>query len=85
MSNASTVILVPFILAFLVFILRFYGREHAASMRNPSFMLAVITVGTAGAYLLLRIADSLPHYGTIGFGLVGVALLVAAIARMFMI
>jgi hypothetical protein len=60
MSNASTVILVPFILAFLIFILRFYGREHAASMRNLSFVLAVLTVGTAGAYLALRITDSLP-------------------------
>ena len=37
MTNASTILLIPFILAFLVFVLRFYSRERAASVTNPSF------------------------------------------------
>ncbi len=85
MSNFSTIILVPFILAFLIFVLRFYGRESASSMRNPSFMLAFLTVLTAGLYLYLRVMNDLPEYGTVGFGVIGLGLLGTAIARMFMI
>jgi hypothetical protein len=85
MSSFSTIVLMPFILAFLVFVLRFYGRESAASMRNPSFVLAFVTTLSAGAYLLLRITDTLPPFGTIGFGILGLGLFAAAVARMFMI
>jgi hypothetical protein len=85
MSEFSNIILVPFIFAFLIYVLRFYGRESASSMRNPSFMLAFLTMVTAGVYLYLRITNALPFYGTAGFGLAGLALLGTAIARMFMI
>jgi hypothetical protein len=85
MSNFSTIILVPFILAFLTFVLRFYGRESASSMRNPSFLLALLTVVSAGAYLYLRVTGLLPPYGTAGFGLAGLVLLGTAVMRMFMI
>lgn len=85
MSNASTILLVPFILAFLVFVLRFYSRERAASVTNPSFLLAMLTVLVAGAYLILGVINSLPPYSTIGFAAVGLILLVTAILRMFMI
>jgi hypothetical protein len=85
MSNTSTLILIPFILAFLVFVFRFYSRERASSMANPSFLLAVGTVVVAGLYLGLGVIDALPPYGTIGFGVVGLILLAIAVLRMFMI
>jgi hypothetical protein len=85
MSSFSTIVLVPFIVAFLVFVVRFYGREGASSMRNASFVLAVGTMLIAGSYLLLRITETLPPHGTIGFGVAGLALLATAIGRMFMI
>jgi uncharacterized membrane protein len=85
MSESSTIILLPFIFAFLIFMLRFYSRESASSMRNPSFMLGVLTVATAGGYLMLRITDNVPAYGTLAFGVIGLALLGTAIARMFVI
>lgn len=85
MSSFSTIILVPFVVAFLVFVVRFYGREGASSMSNASFVLAVGTVLVAGSYLMLRITDALPPHGTIGFGVAGLALLATAIGRMFMI
>ena len=84
MSSFSTIILLPYLLAFLIFVVRFYGRESAGSMRNPSFMLAVGTMAGAGVYLLLRITETLPPYGTIGFGIAGLLLLAIAIARIFM-
>ncbi len=85
MTNTSTILLVPFILAFLVFVLRFYNREGASSMTRPSFLLAILTVLIAGAYLLLGVTDSLPPYSTIAFAAVGLILLGTAIARMFLI
>jgi hypothetical protein len=85
MPDFSTIILVPFILAFLIFVLRFYARESASSMRNPSFIMAFLTMASAGGYLYLRVIGALPPYSTAGFGLLGLALLGTAIVRMFMI
>jgi hypothetical protein len=82
---SHTFILVPFIVAFLGFILRFYGRENAASMSNPSFLLAAATVIIAVAFLGLGVVNLLPAYSSIAFGVVGLALTALAVARMFMI
>ncbi len=85
MTSASSFLLVPFILAFLVFVLRFYNREGASSMTRPSFLLALLTVFIAGSYLVLGVMDELPPYSTIAFAVVGLILLATAILRMFMI
>jgi hypothetical protein len=85
MTSTSTLILIPFIAAFLVFVFRFYSRERASSMANPSFLLAVGSVILAGLYLSLGVLDLLPAYGTLGFGVLGLILLAIAILRMFMI
>lgn len=85
MSELSTIVLLPFIVAFLIFVLRFYSREGASSMLNFSFLMGVVTVAIAGTYLFLRISDMVPAYGTLGFGVVGCALLGTAITRMFML
>jgi hypothetical protein len=85
MSEMPTLVLVPLIFAFLIFALRFYARESASSMTNPSFLLAAGTMLTAGTFLLLRVTDLLPQYGWVGFGLLGVGLLATAITRMFML
>jgi hypothetical protein len=85
MTNKSTFLLIPFVLAFLVFVFRFYSRESASSIKNPSFMLAILTVLIAGSYLVLGVVQLLPPFSTIGFGVVGIILLVTAVSRMFMI
>lgn len=85
MTNTSTILLVPFLLAFLAFVARFYNREGASSMTRPSFLLAILTVFIAGTYLILGITNALPPYSTIGFALIGLILLGTAILRMFMI
>ncbi len=85
MTDTSTILLIPFILAFLVFVLRFYSREGASSITNASFLLAILTVLIAFAYLILGVTSMLPHYSTIGFAAVGLILLGTAIARMFRI
>ena len=85
MTNTSTMLLIPFIAAFLVFVFRFYSREHASSVFNPSFLLAILTVLIAGTYLILGVTGMLPAYSTIGFACVGLILLTTAIVRIFMI
>ena len=85
MTNTSTFLLVPFILAFFIFVVRFYNREGASSMARPSFLLAIFTVLTAFSYLILGISGMLPPYSTIGFTAIGLTLLGIAILRMFMI
>jgi hypothetical protein len=85
MTNTSTFILVPFIFAFLVFVFRFYNRESASSIKNPSFVLAILTVLIAGSYLILGVTGHLPSYSAIGYLLIGLILLAIAITRMFMI
>ena len=85
MSNTTTILLAPFVLAFLVFVLRFYNREGASSVTRPSFLLALLTVLIAGAYLVLGVIGVLPPYSTIGFAAIGLILLGTAIMRMFMI
>jgi len=83
MSNS--IILLPFIVAFLGFAFRFYVRESAASMVNPSFLMAVGTVLAVVLYLVLGVLEILPAYSTLGFGLLGLILLGVSILRMFMI
>jgi len=83
MSNS--ILLLPFIFAFLAFVLRFYFRERASSLANLSFLLALGTVLIAVLYLILGVLSSLPPYSTLGFGLVGLILLGVSILRMFMI
>jgi hypothetical protein len=85
MTNTSTVILAPFIMAFLVFIYRFYNRERASSVFNLSFMLAILTMVLAGTYLALGVTGHLPSYGTIGFACIGLIMFATAIVRIFMI
>jgi quinol-cytochrome oxidoreductase complex cytochrome b subunit len=85
MTNTTTILLAPFVLAFLVFVLRFYNRENASSVTRPSFLLAMLTMLIAGTYLVLGIIGALPPYSTIGFAAFGLILLGTAILRMFMI
>ena len=85
MTNTSTMLLIPFIMAFLVFIFRFYSRERAASVANLSFLLAILTMLIASSYLILGVIGLLPAYGTIGFACVGLILLATAVLRIFII
>lgn len=85
MTNATTFLLSPFILAFLVFVFRFYTREGANLASGASFLLAMLTVAIAFAYLILGVAGTLPPYSTIGIAAIGLILLATAILRIFMI
>jgi quinol-cytochrome oxidoreductase complex cytochrome b subunit len=85
MTHTTSLLLIPFILAFLCFVLRFYSREGASSIANLSFVLAILTVVIAFSYLILGVTAMLPPYSTIGFLAVGLVLLGTAVLRMFRI
>ena len=85
MSSTDTLILAPFVAAFLVFVFRFYGREGAPSVASPTFLCAVGTVALAGAYLVLGVFGYLPDNGTLIFGVVGLVLLALSIVRLFVL
>jgi hypothetical protein len=85
MSNTTTLIIAPFMVAFLMFVARFYLKEGARSKLRPSFLLAVATVAISGFYLVLVLTDGLPEHGAMGFGLVGLALVALSIYRIFLI
>ncbi len=82
---SHSILLLPFIFAFLIFAFRFYARENAASMTYPSFLLALGTLLIAGLYLVLGVLHLLPPYSEPGFGLAGLVLLGVSILRLFMI
>jgi hypothetical protein len=84
-AMTHTYFLAPYFLAFVAYILRFYGREHAGSKSSPSFILAVVTVVVALSFLFLGIGGFLPAYGGTVFLTVGIFLLVFAIIRWFML
>lgn len=54
---SHTILLLPFLVAFVIFAFRFYARENAASMANPSFILALGTVLAAMLYLVLGVLE----------------------------
>ena len=83
MTGADTWILIPFVIAFLLFVFRFYNREGASSITNPTFMLAIGSVLIAGGYLAWGVFGDLPQYGSIVFGIIGVALMAFAFLRLF--
>jgi hypothetical protein len=85
MTNTSSLLLLPFLLAFLVFVFRFYSRERAASVANTSFLLAIATILIAGGYLFLGVTEHLPPYSTLGFSAIGLILLTVSIVRIFML
>nr|WP_294521196.1 hypothetical protein [uncultured Rhodopila sp.] len=80
-----SILLLPFVAAFVVFVLRFYFREGASSLAKPSFLMAVGTSLTAVVFIVLNILSILPPYGALGFALIGLLLLGVSITRMFMI
>jgi hypothetical protein len=82
MSEINTIILFPFLAAFLLSVVRFYVRDNARSIFLPSFLVAVGSVLIAVLYLVLGTLGFLPEHGVIEFGVVGVALLGFAIYRM---
>jgi hypothetical protein len=79
MSGTYTFIVIPFLLAFLLSVKRFYFRDSAASIFRPSFLLAFGSMALAGIYLVFGALRMLPPYSPVAFGIVGLLCLGAAV------
>ena len=83
MSDLHTFIIIPFLLAFLFSVKRFYFRDNAGSIFRLSFLLALGSMAIAGIYVVLGALKTLPPYGTLGFGIVGLLCLGVAVWHSF--
>ncbi len=85
MLSRSTIFLIPFVFAFVGFLLKFYFHERANSIRSPTFLLAVATAVLPLCFLGLKILGITIPYLALSVGIVGTGLLVTAIVRFFQV
>ncbi|MGE0419518.1 MAG: hypothetical protein AB7O80_22155 [Acetobacteraceae bacterium] len=85
MLSTSTIFLIPFIIAFIGFLIKFYFHERAGSKRSPTFLLAIATAVLPLTFLALKIFGVVIPYYALGMGIVGCALVVASIVRFFQV
>ena len=83
MSDLHTFIIIPFLLAFLVSVKRFYFRDNAGSIFRKSFVLAFGSMLIAGVYLAFGSLNMLPPYSALAFGIVGLLCLALAVWQSF--
>lgn len=85
MTDYASLCLIPYVIAFLLFVFRFYNRERVSSIFSLTFVLAILTVLAAFSYLLLGVLDSLPAHSALIYGAIGLILLATAIGRLFIL
>ncbi len=79
MSQSSTIVVLPLLVAILTFLAIFYGRERAYSPKSHNFISAVASVVCLGSYLLLRVVDAMSFTLTIAYAVVAVGFLIWAL------
>ena len=79
MANGPSYLLIPLVAAFLVFLVRFYVRESAASKASPSFILACVCVVLLLSSVVLAVLFLLPPYVVYGYAAAGIILLIVGI------
>ncbi|MFL5256061.1 MAG: hypothetical protein ACJ8AI_24845 [Rhodopila sp.] len=83
MSDQYNFIVIPYLLAFLLSVKRYYFRDAAGSIFRGSFLLAVGSMALAACYLILGALHALPSYSAVAFGIVGLLCLGAAVWQAF--
>jgi len=85
MIHNSNFVLIPFVIAFIVFLVKFYAHEKAGSLFYPSFLLAGLSALLPVSFMLLHVLALTFPYAALIYGVVGVGLAVYAIVRFVMI
>jgi hypothetical protein len=80
MAGANSLVLIPTVLAFLVFAARFYAKERAISRASPSFILACFSVVVLASYPVLTVfglgfPNAMMIYGFGGAGLLALGII----------
>jgi hypothetical protein len=79
MAQNLSIYLLPLIAAALVFLAKVYGHERAITRGSLSFALACISILLLVSYLVLSVFQTLPPYAGLGYGVVGIVLLILAV------
>ena len=83
MSETYTFIVIPFLVAFLFSVKRFYFRDNAASIFRASFLLAFGSMLVGCLYLVFGAMQMLPPYSALAFGIVGLLCMTLAVWQSF--
>lgn len=78
MLKSSTIVVVPFLLAIATFLIVFYGRERAYSVRSHNFVSAVGALLCMVSYLALRVIDAMSLTLNLIYAAVAVGVLIWA-------
>jgi hypothetical protein len=79
MASNNSVWLVTLVMAFLVYVIKFYARERAGSVVSASFGLALLCLVLLLSYLLMSVLGMLVPYMAMSFGIVGLVLFLLGI------
>lgn len=78
MSQSSTIVVLPLLVAIVTFLMVFYVRERAYSMRSHNFLSAVASILCLASYLWLRVVDAMTLTLTLVYAAVAVAFVIWA-------
>ena len=73
MPQSPTIVVVPFIVAILTFLVVFYSREKAYSVRSHNFISAVAALLCMASYLILRVVDAMSFTLTVVYLVIAVS------------
>jgi len=72
MPQSSTVIVLPLIGAILTFLIVFYGRERAYSIRSHNFLSAIAAILVLVSYLTVRVVEAMTYTLTLVYAAIAV-------------
>lgn len=78
MPESPTIVVLPLVVAILIFAAVFYGRESAYSIKSHNFISAVAAIVCLASYLTLRVVDAMTLVLTLIYTAVAVGFLVWA-------
>lgn len=85
MAGVNSLVLIPLVIAIMLFTARFYGRERAYSKTSASFLLAVTSVAILLSYPLVLVFGHMFAYGTLVYAAASGVLLLLSLLLLFVI
>jgi hypothetical protein len=81
MLDYSGFVFIPFIVAFLMFVAKFYAHENVASLGNPTFLLACLAAVLPILFLSLHTMGVVIPYGAVVIGGIGLVMALWSVVR----
>jgi hypothetical protein len=81
MLDYNDYVFIPFVIAFIVFLAKFYAHENLGSLANPTFLLACLSALLPILFLSLHMMGVTIPYGGVVAGVIGLALAIWSVVR----